>query len=131
MKPEKIKHFSIGSKIGNMLLTRFRTGRTSLNLHRFTIGQVDDPSCACHAKEESYIHYMMDCFLYTVERQTLFDLVEHYIPKFKTLGKKAKFELLITGLRIHDPDFRDLNRIITIAVQSFIIQIKRFMQHND
>ena len=71
MKPVKIKHFSVGSKDGNSLLARFRTGRTSLNLYRFTIGQEDDPSCMCHAKEESSIHFMMDCFLYTAERQTL------------------------------------------------------------
>ena len=128
MKPIKIKHFSIGSKVGNSLLSRFRTGRTSLNLHRFTIGQEDDPSCMCHAKEESSIHFMMDCFLYTAERQTLFDLVEHYIPKFPTLSKKMKYEILIFGLRNHDPEFVDLNRKISIAVQTYILQTKRFMQ---
>ena len=114
--------------MGNSLLARFRTGRTSLNLHRFTIGQEDDPSCMCHAKEESSIHFMMDCFLYTAERQTLFDLVEHYIPKFPTLSKKTKYELIIFGLRNHDPEFVDLNRKISIAVQNYIIQTKRFMQ---
>jgi len=31
---------------------------------------------------------MMDCFLYSAERQTLFELVEHYIPKFPTLSKE-------------------------------------------
>ena len=56
MKPVKIKHFSIGSKVGNSLLASLRTGR-------FTIGQEDDPSCMCHAKE--------DCSLYTAECQTL------------------------------------------------------------
>ena len=35
MKPSKIKHFSTGAKKTNSLLTRFRTGRTSLNLHKF------------------------------------------------------------------------------------------------
>ena len=98
MKPIKIKHFSIGSKVGNSLLSRFRTGRTSLNLHRFTIGQEEKPSCICHAREESSIHFMMDCFLYTAERQTLFDLVEHYIEKFPILSKKNEYEILIFGL---------------------------------
>ena len=32
MEPVKIKHFSIGSKVENSLLARFRTGRTSMNL---------------------------------------------------------------------------------------------------
>ena len=98
MKPVKIKHFSIGSKVVNSLLTRFRTGRTSLNLHRFTIGQEDYSSCMCHAKEESPVHFMIDCFLFTAERQTLFDLVGHYIPKFSTLSEKLKCESLISGL---------------------------------
>ena len=71
---------------------------------------------------------MMDCFLYTAERQTLFDLVEHYIPKFPTLSKKTKYELLIFGLRNHDPEFVDLNRKISIAVQTYIFQTKHVMQ---
>jgi hypothetical protein len=33
MKPVQIKYFSIGPKVGNSILTKFRTGRTSLNLH--------------------------------------------------------------------------------------------------
>ena len=127
MKPLKIKHFSTGSKVSNSLLTRFRTGRTTLNLHKFTIGQVDDPSCTCHFKEESATHFLLDCFLYTAERQTLFSLVEYYIPKFITMNKKSKYELLISGLKNTDPDFFDVNRKITFAVQYFITNTKRFM----
>ena len=70
---------------------------------------------------------MIDCFLYTVERQTLFGLVEHYIPKFTTFTKKRKYELLISGLKIDNPDYYDLNRNITFAVQNYIIQTKRFL----
>ena len=131
MKPSKIKHFSTGSKKTNSLLTRFRTGRTSLNLHKFTIGQVDDPSCLCHSKEESPMHYILDCFIYTVERQTLFSLVEHYVPKFPNMNRNCKYELLISGLKINDPDYFDLNKKISIAVQDYINQTKRFMQHFD
>ena len=129
MKPSKIKHFSTGSKKTNSLLTRFRTGRTSLNLHKFTIGQTDDPSCLCHSKEESPMHYILDCFIYTVERQTLFSLVEHYVPKFPNMNRNCKYELLISGLKINDPDYFDLNKKISIAVQDYINQTKRFMQH--
>ena len=70
---------------------------------------------------------MMDCFLYTAERQTLFDLVEHFIPKFSKLSKKAKFEILTTGLNNQDPEYNYLNSKITIAVQKFIIDTKRFL----
>ena len=88
---------------------------------------VDDPSCTCHFKEESETHFLLDCFLYTAECQTLFSLVEYYIPKFIKMNKKSKYELLISGLKNTDPDFFDVNRKITFAVQSFITNTKRFM----
>ena len=50
IKPERHKHFSVGPKESNQLMTRFRTGRTNLNLDKFTIGQSDEPNCMCHAK---------------------------------------------------------------------------------
>ena len=34
LKPDKIKHFSKGSKTGNIFLTRIRLDRSDLNLHR-------------------------------------------------------------------------------------------------
>ena len=33
---------------------------------------------------------MIDCFIYTAERQTLFSLFEHYIPQFIYFNKKRK-----------------------------------------
>ena len=126
LKPPKIKHFSKGSKYGNSLLTRLRVGQSDLNLHKFSVGQVEKPDCACHEKQESTKHYLLDCFLYTTERQKLFLLVEHYIPKFKVLSKTAKYNILLYGLKTNDPDFDHLNFIITKAVQNFIIQTKRF-----
>ena len=128
IKPIKIRFYAHGSKLGNSLLSRIRTGRTLLNLDKYTLRQVDEPTCACHAKQESAIHFLMDCFLYTAERRTLFNLVEHYVPKFTNLSKKAKFELLTTGLKSHDPEYDYLNSKITIAVQNFIINTKRFLQ---
>ena len=75
------------------------------------------------------MHYILDCFIYTVERQTLFSLVEHYVPKFPNMNRNCKYELLISGLKINDPDYFDLNKKISIAVQDYINQTKRFMQH--
>ena len=54
LKPLKCKHHSVGSKEANSLLTRLRTGK----------------------------HYLLDCFLYSAERQTLYSQVEHYIRNF-------------------------------------------------
>ena len=94
LKPQKIKHFSKGSKNGNSLLTRLRVGQSELNLHKFSVGQVEKPDCACHEKQESTKHYILDCFLYTTERQKLFLLVEHYIQKLNGISKTAKYNMV-------------------------------------
>ena len=126
IKPKKYKHFNKGSKIGNTLLTRIRLERSELNLHTFSIGQSESAECCCHFKNESSLHYLIDCFLYTSERQILFDWVEHYIPKFKSLGKSHKYDILVKGINIDDPDFHYTNTSLSIAVQNFIFKTKRF-----
>ena len=93
LKPDKIKHFSKGSKLGNILLTRIRLDRSYLNLHKFTIGHSDTPECMCHAKQELSLHFIIDCFLYSNECQTLFNLVEQFIPNLKLLTKLENMKL--------------------------------------
>ena len=83
-KPQKYKHFSRGSKLGNTLLTRIRVGRSDLNQHKFTIGMVDNPECMCHFRSDSPEHFFLDCFLYLPERQILFGLIEPYVPFFQS-----------------------------------------------
>ena len=128
MKPPKHKHFSRGSKIGNSLLTRIRVGRSFLNQHKFTIGFSDTPECLCHHKIESPEHYFLDCFLYSPERQILFNLIEHNIPNFKNLNKKRKIDIILRGINIDNPDYLQLNTKITKAVQNFILNTKRFTE---
>ena len=115
-KTTKIKHNSCGIKIGNCLITRIRV----------TIGQADKPECLCHFKEESPKHFFLDCFLYTAERQTLFSLVEHYIPKFSSFSKSKQFNILMHGLNSENSEYYYLNTRITIGLQNFILKTKRF-----
>ena len=126
MKPPKVKHFGRGSKISNSLLTKIKIGRSNLNQHKFTIGLADSPECLCHFREESPSHFFLDCFLYLPERQTLFDLVEHYIPKFKNLTKSRKLDIIMRGIDIENNDFIHLNTTLTIAVHNCIMHTKRF-----
>ena len=126
LKPIKYKHFSKGSKLGNSLLSRIRLNRSDLNLHKFDIGLHETSECLCHAKSESSIHYMMDCFLYSGERQNLLNLVEHYIPNFPKLNKTKQFEILLLGINPENPEFFTTNTILSIAVQTFILKTKRF-----
>ena len=126
LKPPRYKHFSRGKKHSNTLLTKIRVGRSDLNQHKFTIGLVDSPICDCHYKEESTSHYFLDCFLYTPERQILFGLFEHYIPKFANFTKAKKLEIILRGFNIENNDFIPLNITLTLAVQNFILNTKRF-----
>ena len=126
MKPPRYKHFARGNKINNQLLTKIRVGRSDLNQHKFVIGLSDSPQCECFHKEESPLHYFIDCFLYLPERQILFSQIEHYIPNFPNLTKKKKLEIILRGIDIDNDDFVQLNTTLTYAVQNFIQHSKRF-----
>ena len=101
-------------------------GRSDLNQHKFTIGLSESPQCLCHHREESPLHYFIDCFLYLPERQTLFDRIGHYIPNFKNLTKQRKLDLILKGFNIENPEYLQLNTTLTIAVQNFIFKTKIF-----
>ena len=126
LKPRKYRHFGKGSKIGNRLLTRIRLEISDLNSHKFAIGQSEYSECLCHSKYETSQHYLIDCFLFSCERQTLFDQVEHFIPNFKNFSKSLKYKILVMGINTDDPDFNRTNTSISIAVQNYILKSKRF-----
>ena len=126
LNPKKFKHFSRGNKYSNSLLTKIRIGGSDLNQHKFTIGLIDSPECACHYKEESPKHYFIDCFLHTQERQQLFALIGHYIAKFKQTNKNEKLDIILYGLNSENDDYFHLNIILTKAVQNYILKTKRF-----
>ena len=128
LKPIKYKHFTKGSKIGNTLLTRIRLNRSDLNLHKFTIGHSESAECNCHAKTESSLHFLTECFLYAGERQTLYNLVEHYIPQFLNKTKRKQYEILAMGINTDQPEFTSTNTTITIAVQKFILSTKKIFR---
>ena len=130
MKPKKYKHFSKGNKYSNALLTRIRVGRSYLNQHKFSIGHADSPECLCHHREETPLHYFIECFLYSPERQTLFGLIEHYIPNFSNFTKQKKLDIILRGVNIDNDDFLSTNISLTIAVQNFILLTNRFSEEN-
>ena len=111
--------------MSNSLLTRIRVGRSDLNQHKFSIGLSDSPQCDCLFREESSAHFFLDCFLYSPERR-IFDLIEHYIPKFSSFKKSQKIDIILQGFEIENPEYTGLNTTLTIAVQRFIMQTKRF-----
>ena len=127
LKPKRYKHFNRGYIFTNTLLTRIRVGRSKLNQHEFSVGKIDSPECLCHHREESPLHYFLDCFLYLRERQTMFQLFEHYIPNFRNFPKKKKLYIILNGININQDEFISTNITLTFGVQKFIMQTKRFL----
>ena len=85
----------------------------------------------CHFKSESSDHFFLDCFLYSPERQTLFELIEHYIPKFNRFTKKQKLDLILRGINIDYEEYLHVNTILTKAVQNYIISTNRFLSKDS
>ena len=98
LKPPKNKAYSLGSKLGNKLITRLRVGRSYLNSHSYTVGKTQSPSCLCHEKQETTRHFLLHCFLYSIERQQLFDQVKEIIKRFDKLPQYKQEHILLFGL---------------------------------
>ena len=126
LKPKRIKFYSVGSKFGNKLITSLRVGRSYLNAHAFTIGLADSPECNCGAKQENSAHILLSCPLYESERRILLGLVEQQIQTFKNFSMKTKVQTLLFGHKPENDNFFNINIKITLAVQNFLLKIKRF-----
>ena len=99
-----------------------------LNSHGFEIQKKDSPYCLCHYKNETPMHYMLDCFLYTIERRVMYDKVSQLVPEFDQMSKTKKLEVLLFGFPNNDQF--DLNKKIAKIVQTYILQTKRFLMRN-
>ena len=82
----------------------------------------------CHLNNETPTHYLLDCFLYTVECQSLFDRVSQLVTNFDRLSKTKKLDILLYGIKNND-DF-ETNLEIAKSVQNYIIHTKRFLIRN-
>ena len=122
----KHKHFSCGSRLGNKLLTRLRLGRSYLNSDGYAIGKVESPSCLCHHRNETIKHYMLECFLYTIERKSLFDQVKQLVTNFDRMSQQSKLDMLMFGYP--DTDHLLINKKLTLLVQTYILQTKWFLE---
>ena len=125
LKPNKIRHYSWGSKLGNKLWTQLRVGRSKLNLHKFTINLSDTDQCLC-SRTESVDHFFIECFLYNEERRLLYDSMEQILPTFLTFSNKIKLNIFLHGINLHSDETDSRNSKIIYEVQKFILKTKRF-----
>lgn len=126
LKPPKIRLYSIGSKFGNSIHTQLRVGKTQLNDHLFTMRLTNTTGCLCHEPVESTEHFLLDCFLYEVERQELFANISGLlIKKLDKYNRNDLVTALLFGERIHDSERYLHNKQLFKTVQNFLIKTKR------
>ena len=90
-----------------------------------------DFSFSVHFKSESQKHYFLDCFLYTLERQRMFSLIEHYVPNFSRLNISQKLDIILNGVDPENLEFTSTNTTITYSVQENILATTRFTAMED
>ena len=83
------------------------------------------PPCLCMFPHETTEHFVLDCFLYSVERQNLFELVSQQLPNFQHFNKSKKLETLLYGISDTIKN-RQFKIFILWAFQNFLLLTKRF-----
>ena len=68
---------------------------------------------------------MLECFLYTIERQSLLEQVEQHVAGFASLSLENKLNILLFGFQ--DNEKFPTNIKIMTLVQNYIIQTKQFL----
>ena len=126
LKPPKIRLYSIGSKFGNSIHTQLRVGKSQLNDHLFTMRLTNTTGCMCREPVESTEHFLLDCFLYDVERKELFTSISGIlIKKIDKYNKHDLVNALLFGEKTHDSDRYQHNKLLFLRVQNFLIKTKR------
>ena len=59
------KHYEIGPRKLNIILTQLRCFASFLNYDLFQVNIVSDPSCRCGANREDSYHFFFDCSHYS------------------------------------------------------------------
>ena len=129
MKPSKRKHYNVGHKYANTLLTSIRVGHSKLNSDTYKLGMSETNLCPNCLKPETALHFITQCPQYAEQRQTVLDQIEqHFMPRFKNLSFKRQFEILVVGFEPDNPEMKKINSKIQKITQSFILQTKRFIE---
>ena len=127
IKPYKNKLLSIGSRFGNSIHTQLRLGRSQLNDHLFGVRLSPTSKCLC-GNLETTEHYLLECFIYDIERQTLFSelpgVLEKQLDKY---NRKELTHILLYGEYSDNPEKYEHNKILFRHVQKFLIQTKRLV----
>ena len=129
LKPKKCKLYNYGSKYANSIHTQLRIGRSQLNEHLFAIGRSGTQGCLCNFPIESVEHIICDCFLYSSEREALFNYIRNtrniLSSNLETYNRKSLVSVLLYGEHPYDDQRLPYNKLLFRAVQNFLVKTRR------
>ena len=129
LKPKQCRLYNIGSKFANSIHTQLRIGRSQINQHLFAIGRSNTQACLCGCPVESTQHFLLDCFLYSIEREELFNYIRttKYVlcSSLDSYTKKDLVSAFLFGEHPHVLDRYPYNKLLFRAVQKFLVKTKR------
>jgi hypothetical protein len=117
LEDEKIKRPQLycGRRDAQILHSRIRLECSDLKVDLDRLRLTDDIECACGAERESAEHYLLNCNLYNIHRQAMFN------------DLPSNIAINTNTLMYGDPSLEDLLNIqIVKAVQKFILSTNRF-----
>ena len=113
------KHYEIGPRKLNIILTQLRCFASFLNYDLFQVNIVSNPSCRCGANREDSYHFFFDCSHYSNIRHTLFQNL-NWLPNYCALD--------LTLLTCGNPTLPyEQNEIIFKHVFEYIKRSERFL----
>ena len=106
------------------ILTRFRTGLSHLNEHKFkhNFRNFLNPLCACNLEPETTSNYFLRCHLFQTERRTLLNDIKEIDENIVTDHKND----LDQGLLYGNERYRYNTNRMTLLSTKFCIDSKRF-----
>ena len=102
LKPKKL--FNYGSRYSNTLHTQLRLDRSQLNEHLFSISLTNIKGCMCGHNTESTEYFLLNCFLYSYERNNLLSNLKGVLEEQPaTMNKENLLRALLMDESNDDP----------------------------
>ena len=128
MKPKKHRLHNVGSKYGNSIHTQIRLNCSQLNSHLYSFALSPTPNCLCQALETTK-HFLLDCFLYSNERNELFTKLAGVLEKksVDNYNRTDLIQILLYGEKPQIYEKYNHNKLIFRYVQDFLIKTHRLV----
>ena len=125
IRPKGNLVFDIHDTNGIKLLTRLRLNFSHLNEYKFrhNFNDMVDPMSTCGLEQETTLHYLLRCSIYSTQRQELLNIVCVLNPSLKNYSNEKLLNILLYG----SENFNcNMNKDILKATIKFLKISKRF-----